>query len=77
MWGPFPAPVPRALAGIGLLLGISVLILLDRTTGAWFLAMLSIFLPFAVLLRQQEGEQELQARLSRLLDGATFTPRPH
>jgi hypothetical protein len=77
MWGPLPAPFPRALFGIGLVLGMSVLTLSDRTVGTWILAMLFIFLPFAALLRQQEGEKELQERLGNLLDGATFTAKPH
>lgn len=38
MWGPLPAPFPRPLAGIGLLLGLLILILSNRTTGHWVLA---------------------------------------
>lgn len=77
MWGPLPAPFPRALAGAGLLLGLLLAIFSDRTAAAWGLAALVAVLPGAALLYQQRGERELQAQLSRLLDGARFTPRPH
>jgi hypothetical protein len=77
MWGPLPAPFPRALAGAGLLVGLLIAIFSDRSTGVWVLVFLSAILPAAALLYQQKGEQELQSELSRLLDGATFTPKPH
>jgi hypothetical protein len=77
MWGPLPAPFPRALAGAGLLLGLLLAIFTDRSPGVWVLAFLVAILPGAALLYQQRGEQELQLQLSRLLDGARFTPKPH
>ena len=77
MWGPLPAPFPRALAGGGVLLGILLAIFSDRSIAPWAAAVLVVVLPGAALLYQQKGERELQSRLSRLLDGATFTPKPH
>jgi hypothetical protein len=77
MWGPLPAPFPRALAGAGLLFGLLIAIFSDRSVGAWALAILIAVLPGAALFYQQRGEQELQLQLSRLLDGARFTPKPH
>lgn len=77
MWGPLPAPFPRALAGFGLLLGLLIAIFSDRSAGAWALAVLVAVPPGAALLYQQRGERELQSQLSRLLDGARFTPKPH
>lgn len=77
MWGPLPAPFPRALAGAGLLLGLLIAIFSDRSPGAWALAVLVTVLPGVALLYQQNGERELQSQLSRLLDGARFTPKPH
>lgn len=77
MWGPLPAPFPRALAGAGLLLGLLIAILADRSTGVWALAALVAVLPVVALLYQQQGERELQSQLSRLLDGARFTAKPH
>lgn len=77
MWGPLPAPFPRALAGAGLLLGLLIAIFSDRSIGAWVVAALVSLLPIAALLYQQRGEQELQSQLSRLLDGARFTPKAH
>lgn len=77
MWGPLPAPFPRALVGGGLLLGLLIAIFSDRSIGAWVVAVLFVVLPGVALLYQQRGERELQARLSRLLDGARFTPKPH
>lgn len=77
MWGPLPAPFPRALAGGGLLLGLLIAVFSDRSAGVWALAALVAVLPGLALLYQQNGERELQSRLSRLLDGARFTPKPH
>jgi hypothetical protein len=77
MWGPLPAPFPRALAGIGLLLGLLTLILSERTLGSFLLATFFIVIPFAALLYQQQGERVLQSLLSHMLDGATFTPKSH
>lgn len=77
MWGPLPAPFPRALAGAGLLFGLLVVIFSDRSAGVWALAALVAVLPVVALLYQQRGERELQSQLSRLLDGARFTPKPH
>ena len=77
MWGPLPAPFPRALAGAGLLLGLLIAIFSDRTVAAWALAALVAVLPGLMLRYQQHGEQELQSQLSVLLDGARFTPKPH
>lgn len=77
MWGPLPAPFPRALAGAGALLGLLIAIFLDRSPGAWALAVLVTVLPGVAVLYQQKGERELQSQLSRLLDGARFTPKPH
>jgi hypothetical protein len=77
MWGPLPAPFPRALAGAGLLFGLLIAIFSDRSIGAWVVAALVVVLPGVALLYQQQGERELQSQLSRLLDGARFTPKPH
>lgn len=77
MWGPLPAPFPRALAGAGLLLGLLIAIFSDRSIGAWAAAAFFAVLPGLALLYQQRGERELQSQLSRLLDGARFTPKPH
>jgi hypothetical protein len=77
MWGPLPAPFPRALAGIGLVLGSLILVLLDRTVSTWLLAALFIVAPVTALLYQRQGERVLQSSLSTMLDGATFRPKPH
>lgn len=77
MWGALPAPFPRAVAGVGVLIGLLILLFSDRTVGDWLLATLVIVLPVAALMYQQKGERELQAQLSARLDGASFTPKPH
>jgi hypothetical protein len=77
MWGPLPAPFPRALAGIGLALGLLILVLLDRTVSSWLLASVFIAAPLTALLYQRQGERVLQSSLSNMLDGATFRPKPH
>jgi hypothetical protein len=77
MWGPLPAPFPRALAGIGLLLGLLIVILSERTVISWLLAAFFIVAPLTALLYQRQGERVLQSSLSIMLDGATFRPKPH
>ena len=77
MWGPLPAPFPRALAGLGALLALLLVGASDGTWGDWLGASLLLLLPLVLLLYQRQGERELQSRLSGLLDGARFTPRPH
>ena len=77
MWGPLPAPFPRAVAAAGVLIGLLIAIFSDRTIGNWLLAALVVFLPAAALLYQHVGERELQSQLSDMLDGAKFLPKPH
>lgn len=74
MWGPLPAPFPRALAGIAVLLALLIVLLSD---GDWLPAACAMLLPVAALLYQRKGERELQSQLSAMLDGVKFTPRPH
>ncbi len=77
MWGPLPAPFPCALAGAGVVLGLLLAVYSDRSVGDWVLTVLVTTPPVAALLYQRRGERELQSQLSGMLDGATFTPRPH
>ena len=77
MWGPLPAPFPRAVAAAGILLGLLVWIVADRSMGSGIIASLLILLPLAALLYQRRGERELQAQLSRILGVQTFEPKPH
>jgi len=77
MWGPLPAPFPRALVGAGALLGALVLALSGGLPGAWLAAGLLAGLPAAALLVQRRGERDLQRRLGELLGGVRFRPRPH
>ncbi len=77
MWGPLPAPFPRALAALSSLCGLLIVFLSSQTPGAYALGSALILLPLAALFHQRQGELELQAQLSQLLDGVTFTPSPH
>ena len=77
MWGPLPAPFPRAVAAAGILLGLLVWIVADRSMGSGIIASLLILLPLTALLYQRRGERELQAQLSRILGVQTFEPKPH
>jgi len=77
MWGPLPAPFPRALAGAGVLLALAVLRLAPPSP-SWIAAALGLGLvPALVLWRQRSGERRLQDRLSGLLGGCVWSPRPH
>ncbi len=73
MWGPLPAPFPRALAGIGLL----ILVFSDHAVSSWLLGAVFIVAPATALFCQRQGERVLQSSLSDMLDGAVFRPIPH
>ena len=77
MWGPLPAPFPRALVGMAVLLSLLVLVFSDRTVGDWFLVLLAMVPAIVALHQQQRGERELQQRLSGILNGTTFLPASH
>lgn len=77
MWGPLPAPFPRALAGAGLLLGGLIAVFSDGSPPAWAAASLVALLPLAALFYQRHGERDIQSRLGSLLGGANFQPTSH
>src|SRR5262245_15225220 len=77
MWGPLPAPFPRAVAAAGILLGMLFAMVKYRNLGGGVIASLLILLPRASLLDERPGERELQAQLSRILGVPRFEPKPH
>jgi hypothetical protein len=77
MWGPLPAPFPRALAAAGILLGPLVAYFSQGSAGDWTMAAIIALLPLAALLYQKTGERNLQSQLGELLGGASFLPKPH
>jgi hypothetical protein len=77
MWGSLPAPFPRALAGIGLVLGLLIVVFSDHAVNSWLLAAVFIVAPATALFCQRQGERVLQSSLSDMLDGAIFRPVPH
>ena len=77
MWGPLPAPFPRALALTGVLLGAALAYLSDGSAAVLAVASLIALLPVAALLYQQAGERRLQSQLGELLGVARFLPKPH
>ena len=77
MWGPLPAPFPRAVAAVGIALGAILVALGEPTTGRLALAASLALLPLAGLMYQRSGERDLQARLAALLDAAAFRPVAH
>lgn len=77
MWGPLPAPFPRALASCGAVLALA-LIAVFSPSPAWLALAAVLFLaPAAALWRQRAGERRMQRHLASLLGGCSFTPRPH
>jgi len=76
MWGPLPAPFPRAVALVGVLAGAALTI---STQAPWALAAgLGLALaPLWALFRQRRGERELQTRIAGIMGAAPFVPRPH
>ena len=77
MWGPLPAPFPRALALVGLLLGLGIAFSSNGSAADWILASTIALLPIAALAYQIKGEQQIQSQLGKLLGGSSFTPKPH
>ena len=77
MWGPLPAPFPRALALVGLLLGLGIAFFSNGSAADWILASTIALLPIAALAYQIKGEQQIQSQLGKLLGGSSFTPKPH
>lgn len=76
MWGPLPAPFPRALAAAGVLVAGLVLVVAAPSPLAWLGATLVAALPVAAWLYQRGGEQLMQERLNDVLQGSGFTPGP-
>ena len=77
MWGPLPAPFPRALALIGIVLAVAVLARFQTGVVGMLTASMLALLPLFALICQRRGEYELRSRLSAILDGADFNPVSH
>lgn len=77
MWGPLPAPFPRVVAALGVILALGILAFSQRTLVDWMFAGVIGGLPLALLAYQRAGERALQARLAVVLGSAPFVPKPH
>lgn len=77
MWGPLPAPLPRAVAAAGVLLALLVFALAPLSVVAVAAALLLAGAPVAALLHQRRGERRLQHEMSRLPGGPAFHPEAH
>lgn len=77
MWGPLPAPFPRALVAVGLLAALAILGFSDRSLLDWLLAIAAGLLPLGALLVQRAGEARQQARLAQVLGDTRFEPVAH
>jgi hypothetical protein len=77
MWGPLPAPFPRAMAALGLLTGMATAAWSDGSPAELAAAVLIVLLPVAAVFHQRQGEREIQSRLSNVFDGAQFESVPH
>ena len=77
MWGPLPAPFPRAVAAVGLLLALALLIFSSRGAPDWVLAALFVVVPGVMLIQQRAGEQELQTMLEEALSTPPFKSKAH
>ena len=77
MWGPLPAPFPRAVAAIGVLLCILIALLSNNAIISWVLGPLLAIFPILALFYQKQGEKDLQEQLTQTLDGASFKAKPH
>ena len=77
MWGPLPAPFPRAVAALGVLLALGVLIVSGGSASTVFVALVLAGLPAAALLLQRRGERRIQSELARTLGVNAFQPVAH
>lgn len=77
MWGPLPAPFPRVVAAVGVILALGILAFSARTAVDWMFAAVIGGLPLVMLAYQRAGERALQARLAEVLGSAPFVPKPH
>jgi len=81
MWGPLPAPFPRAVAALGTALGALWFLLawngVPETLSPYAITASLIGLPLAALLYQKQGELALQRYLASLLQASPFEPKPH
>jgi hypothetical protein len=77
MWGPLPAPFPRCLAIAGIVAGALLLAFAELTVVTWIAFMLVTLIPLTALYWQKTGEENLKSVLSAVLDGASFTAKPH
>ncbi len=77
MWGPLPAPFPRAMVGAGLIGGI---LLATLGPAGWLtlaLAGLLAVVPTAALMYQKRGEARLQSVLATLIGSKGFLDQAH
>ena len=77
MWGPLPAPFPRALFAAALIVAIGLLIATPDSIGVAGIALLLAGAPGLALWMQQRGEENLQHRLGALLGDVPFRPQAH
>lgn len=77
MWGPLPAPFPRALVGAGLLGGILILSIGAPGFLTLTLAGLLAVVPMLALAYQKRGEVRLQAMLANLIGSKGFINKAH
>ncbi len=77
MWGPLPAPFPRALAAIFVLAAATVLVIAGFSMSATIAAAVIAGLPLFALWWQRRGEQRLTSRLSEFINANTFVAVPH
>ena len=74
MWGPLPAPFPRAATAIGVLLATALLGAAGPSVAAVLGALCLAGLPIAALERQRRGERRIQADLREALGSDAFSP---
>ena len=77
MAGPLPAPFPRAVAVLGVLLGVACLFASSGATVGAAVGVLLAGAPLLWLYRQRRGERSLQTQLRQSLEGSAFEPVAH
>ena len=77
MWGPLPAPFPRAMAAVGVLAGILYYYFTEGSFANTMIATALAGIPLLWVLFQQRGEGTLQRTLSKHLKNGKWAVHHH
>lgn len=77
MWGPLPAPFPRAVAAAGVLFSLIYFALMEASLANSLIALFVAGIPLLWFLFQQRGEGILQKTLTKYLKNSNWAVHHH